>query len=223
MDFVRRKSACLFATDIAARGLDFPDVDWVVQVDAPEDKAMYIHRVGRTARYNAVGRALMMTLPHEENTLIPMLQNNGVPIKKLTVNPKRTMSVGSQAAALLVAQPECRALAKKAFVGYLRSIQLIPSNRDLDVNTLPLDDFATSLGLAFTPIVPVVQKGEEGREQVRQSKNVNRSLDKLKKQIKEVITILTGLLTITYSLIHLLTHPLTHSSTYSLTHSYSLT
>ena len=185
MDFVRRKHACLFATDIAARGLDFPDVDWVVQVDAPEDKAMYIHRVGRTARYNAVGRALLMALPNEENTLIPMLQSNGVPIKKLTVNPKRTMSVGSQAAALLVAQPECRALAKKAFVGYLRSIQLIPSNKDLDVNSLPLDDFATSLGLAFTPLVPAVPRGEEGRAQVRQSKNVNRSLDKLKKQIKE--------------------------------------
>ncbi len=32
------------------RGLDFPNIDWVVQVDAPEDPAMYIHRVGRTAR-----------------------------------------------------------------------------------------------------------------------------------------------------------------------------
>ena len=32
------------------RGLDFPDIDWVVQVDAPEDTNMYIHRVGRTAR-----------------------------------------------------------------------------------------------------------------------------------------------------------------------------
>ena len=40
MDFLRRKSACLLATDIAARGLDFPDVDWVVQMDAPEDSAM---------------------------------------------------------------------------------------------------------------------------------------------------------------------------------------
>ena len=39
-DFLRRKSACLLATDIAARGLDFPDVDWVVQMDAPEDSAM---------------------------------------------------------------------------------------------------------------------------------------------------------------------------------------
>jgi hypothetical protein len=41
----------LFATDIAARGLDFPSVDWVVQMDCPEDVACYIHRVGRTARY----------------------------------------------------------------------------------------------------------------------------------------------------------------------------
>ena len=51
MDFIRRNASCMFATDIAARGLDFPNVDWVVQADAPEDNAMYIHRVGRTARY----------------------------------------------------------------------------------------------------------------------------------------------------------------------------
>lgn len=41
----------LFATDIAARGLDFATVDWVVQADCPEDVPSYIHRVGRTARY----------------------------------------------------------------------------------------------------------------------------------------------------------------------------
>lgn len=44
-------SQVLFATDIAARGLDFPTVDWVLQADCPEDVATYIHRVGRTARY----------------------------------------------------------------------------------------------------------------------------------------------------------------------------
>ena len=49
---MQAKGGCLlFATDIAARGLDFPTVDWVLQVDCPEDVASYIHRVGRTARY----------------------------------------------------------------------------------------------------------------------------------------------------------------------------
>lgn len=63
MDYTNRKSACLIATDIASRGLDFPNVDWVIQMDAPEDAAMYIHRVGRTARYKSSGRALMFLLP----------------------------------------------------------------------------------------------------------------------------------------------------------------
>ncbi|XP_075707712.1 putative ATP-dependent RNA helicase DDX10 isoform X2 [Rhinoderma darwinii] len=51
-DFVRKKAAVLFATDIAARGLDFPAVNWVLQLDCPEDANTYIHRVGRTARIN---------------------------------------------------------------------------------------------------------------------------------------------------------------------------
>ncbi len=49
--FTTMKHAVLLATDIAARGLDFPAVDWVLQADAPEDVDTYIHRVGRTARY----------------------------------------------------------------------------------------------------------------------------------------------------------------------------
>jgi hypothetical protein len=36
----------MLATDVAARGLDFPRVDWVVQADCPEDVAAYIHRWG---------------------------------------------------------------------------------------------------------------------------------------------------------------------------------
>ena len=56
----------LLATDVASRGLDFPYVDWVVQVDAPEDKDMYVHRVGRTARFQEKGNALLLLDPEEE-------------------------------------------------------------------------------------------------------------------------------------------------------------
>lgn len=52
-EFCEAKAMVLFATDIAARGLDFPTVDWVLQADCPEDVATYIHRAGRTARYMA--------------------------------------------------------------------------------------------------------------------------------------------------------------------------
>ena len=51
--FSQSEAMILFATDIAARGLDFPRVDWVVQADCPEDADAYIHRVGRTARFTS--------------------------------------------------------------------------------------------------------------------------------------------------------------------------
>jgi len=69
-DFCRKKSAVLLCTDIAARGLDFPAVHWVVQLDCPEDANTYIHRVGRTARYEKDGKALLFLLPSEEDGML---------------------------------------------------------------------------------------------------------------------------------------------------------
>lgn len=84
-DFLRKSSAVLLATDVAARGLDFPGVNWVVQFDCPEDADTYIHRVGRTARYKEGGEALLLLLPSEEKGLLRQLQEKKVPIQKIQV------------------------------------------------------------------------------------------------------------------------------------------
>ena len=58
-------SGCLMCTDVMARGVDFPSVDWVLQFDPPSSTKSFVHRCGRTARMGQTGRALVMLLPSE--------------------------------------------------------------------------------------------------------------------------------------------------------------
>jgi len=181
--FLQRPHAVMFATDVAARGLDFPNVDWVVQADAPEDKEMYIHRVGRTARYNAGGRSLLVLLPSEQQAMGQILEEGKIPVKKLSVNPAKTVQVSRKISSIVAANPKLNELGKKAFKAYLRSVHLMPNKDVFNVHDLPLDDFASSLGLASTPSVRFLKKIKT-RDELREKKNVNHKLQKLKDQIR---------------------------------------
>jgi ATP-dependent RNA helicase RhlE len=63
------KFRVLVATDIAARGIDINELGHVFNFDVPEVSEDYIHRVGRTARAGATGRALTLCAPDEENEI----------------------------------------------------------------------------------------------------------------------------------------------------------
>ncbi|GFN87406.1 RNA helicase [Plakobranchus ocellatus] len=64
-DFTAASSGVLLCTDVAARGLDLPHVDWIVQYTSPGATVDYIHRVGRTARAGSQGYALLFLMPSE--------------------------------------------------------------------------------------------------------------------------------------------------------------
>ena len=89
---MEKKQAVLFSTDISARGVDFPAVDWVVQVDCPEDTSTYIHRVGRTARYKSKGNALLLMLPSEVK-FVDKLKARGVEMKKLATKADKQLTI----------------------------------------------------------------------------------------------------------------------------------
>jgi len=58
--FRRGKADILVATDVAARGIDVPEVALVVNYDVPNQEMVYFHRIGRTARAGAKGRAITL-------------------------------------------------------------------------------------------------------------------------------------------------------------------
>jgi len=59
----------LVATDVAARGLDIPEVSHIINYDLPEDPEIYVHRIGRTARAGRSGVALTLVTPRERRHL----------------------------------------------------------------------------------------------------------------------------------------------------------
>ncbi|KAF5103758.1 hypothetical protein DV451_001239 [Geotrichum candidum] len=149
--FSTSRHCCLFATDVVARGIDFPTVDWVVQVDAPEDAATYIHRVGRTARFGKNGTALLFLTPKEEPGMVNNLESRKIPIKKLTIRENKRKQIQDKLQALCFKNPELKFLAHKAFQSYTKSIYLQKDKSVFNVDDLPLEEFAASLGLMGAP------------------------------------------------------------------------
>ncbi|KAH7937985.1 hypothetical protein HPB49_019051 [Dermacentor silvarum] len=156
-EFCRKQSAVLIATDIAARGLDFPAINWVVQFDCPEDVSTYIHRAGRTARFEKDGEALLILLPSEE-PMAEQLTQNKIPISKIQVNPKMFVNVQKKLESMCARDVALKECAQRCFTAYLKSVFLMKDKTVFDVTKLDLDAFARSLGLAMAPRVRFLQK-----------------------------------------------------------------
>ena len=95
-EFCNAKQGTLICTDVAARGLDIPAVDWIIQFDPPDDPRDYIHRVGRTARgADGKGRSLMFLQPSEVGFL-KHLKEARVPVVEFEFPASKIVNVQSQ-------------------------------------------------------------------------------------------------------------------------------
>jgi ATP-dependent RNA helicase DDX10/DBP4 len=170
-EFCKNDQAVLFATDIAARGLDFPSVDWVIQLDCPESATTYLHRVGRTARHAAVGNSFLMLLPSEETGMLQQLRAHKVPIEKIEPNPRKVISIQRKIEAYLAQDHELKESASRAYVAYLKSTYLLKNKAVFDVFALDTFSFAASLGLAIPPRARFLEKQIKLKAELRSRKN----------------------------------------------------
>lgn len=150
--FCKAPSATLLCTDVAARGLDIPEVHWIVQFDPPADPKEYVHRVGRTARAGATGQALLILRPHEVGFLRELHQA-GIQTAEFDVKWSKVADVQDQLEKLL---DKSFYLARSAHDGYKSYIRAYASHKLKDhfnVERLDLTVAANNFGLKVAPLV----------------------------------------------------------------------
>ncbi|KAL1591947.1 ATP-dependent RNA helicase [Paraconiothyrium brasiliense] len=154
-EFCNAQSGTLICTDVAARGLDIPEVDWVIQFDPPDDPRDYIHRVGRTARgSNGKGRSLMFLLPSEVGFL-KLLKEARVPLVEFELPANKILNIQSQLEALIGKNYYLNKSAKEGYKAYLHSYASHSLRSVFDVHKLDLVKVAKSFGFSTPPRVDI--------------------------------------------------------------------
>ncbi|KAL5515762.1 hypothetical protein EMCRGX_G000978 [Ephydatia muelleri] len=154
-DFMDRKSGVLMCTDVMARGVDFPAVDWVIQFDPPSSARSFVHRCGRTARMGLEGSAMVFLQPTEASYVEFLDLNQGVKLQRYTLEPSEgAKTVVPRARALAAAEREVYDMSLRAFVSfvhfyYKHECKLIFQHKELDLIAL-----ANGFALAHLPKMP---------------------------------------------------------------------
>lgn len=194
---------------MAARGLDLPHVNWILQYNTPGNPADYVHRVGRTARIGLKGNALLFLTPAEVEYL-DILKQHGISPEELLVNDVlKTLVVSSGDAKLKTAKyvdqkaqesatelqnsfedyvlsnDLCLKAAKTAYQSFVRAYATYPSNLKhiFHVKNLHLGHVAKSFGLREAP-KELFQSKKQPRAQKRKRGGEKKSV-KAKKRITE--------------------------------------
>lgn len=150
-DFMNKSNGVLLCTDVAARGLDIPAVDWIIQYDPPDDPKEYIHRVGRTARgATGKGKALLFLLPSEV-AFLQYLRQAKVPLSEYEFPLSKIYPIQPQLEKLIGKNYYLHKSAKDGFSGYLASYASHSMKNVYDVKKLDLKNVARAFGFATPP------------------------------------------------------------------------
>ena len=152
-EFCNASQGILLCTDVAARGLDIPEVDWILQFDPPDDPRDYIHRVGRTARgTQGKGKSLMFLTPSELGFL-RYLKAAKVPLNEYEFPSNKIANIQSQLTKLIKTNYLLNQSAKDGYRAYLQAYASHGLKTVYQIDKLDLKKVASSFGLDQVPRV----------------------------------------------------------------------
>ncbi|XP_065211569.1 probable ATP-dependent RNA helicase pitchoune [Planococcus citri] len=183
--FCNAEKGILLCTDVAARGLDIPLVDWIVQFDPPDDPKEYIHRVGRTARgANASGQALLI-LRSEELGFLRYLKQAKIPLNEYNISWSKVTDVQPQMQQLIQKNYFLHMSAKEAFKSYIRAYDAHHMKDIFNVETIDLAKAATSFGFYVPPAIDLsVGSSKQNRPRKRKAGGGFGNFNNLSKKAK---------------------------------------
>ncbi|EFH63649.1 hypothetical protein ARALYDRAFT_895023 [Arabidopsis lyrata subsp. lyrata] len=154
--FTEASSGVLLCTDVAARGLDIPGIDYVVQYDPPQDPAVFIHRVGRTARLERQGRAIVFLMPKEKD-YVEFMRIRKAPLQKRKCS-ENASDVIPIIRSLAMKDREVLEKGLKAFVSFVRAYKEHHCSFIFSWKGLEIGKLAMGYGiLSFPSISEVIQ------------------------------------------------------------------
>ncbi|UNI19892.1 RNA helicase [Purpureocillium takamizusanense] len=155
----------LLTTDLAARGLDIPQVDLVVQIDAPSDPKVFIHRSGRAGRAGRKGLAVVMLHPGREEDYVKFLEVRKTPIiplarPEISVSDDEARAATQKFRRIVKADRALYDKAQKAFVSWVRSYGAHQATSIFRASDLDWADLAEAWGLLRMPRMPELKTWE---------------------------------------------------------------
>ncbi|XP_006651920.1 DEAD-box ATP-dependent RNA helicase 27 [Oryza brachyantha] len=154
-NFCKAEKGILLCTNVAARGLDIPDVDFIVQYDPPDEPKDYIHRVGRTARgEKGKGEALLFLLPQELKFLV-YLKAAKISLTELVFNENKVPNLQSHLENIVGENYFLNQSAKEAYRSYILAYDSHSMKDIFDVHKLDLKHVAASFCFKNPPKVNI--------------------------------------------------------------------
>ncbi|AET41158.1 ATP-dependent RNA helicase SPB4 Ecym_7324 [Eremothecium cymbalariae DBVPG len=148
----------LLTTDVAARGIDIPNIDLVLQMDPPTDTDIFLHRCGRTGRANRVGKAIVLLNAGREEDYIPFLHVKNIELERTEISCKPIPGFNTIIKDWILEDRARFDLSIKVYVGFIRHYSKHTASSIFRLQTLDYVGLAKMHGLLRLPRMPEIQK-----------------------------------------------------------------